>query len=71
MLWLLVVPALLLVLWAWRLVRRRVFARQLRQTRTVPVRERFAPLGDLPFWLCLIVSSAVLVLALARPHGRP
>lgn len=69
MLWLLVVPALLLVLWVWRLGRRRVFARQLRQARTVPVRERFAPLGDLPFWLCLILSSAALVLALARPHG--
>ena len=25
----------------------------------VPVRERFAPLGDLPFWLCLILSSIV------------
>jgi hypothetical protein len=35
----------------------------------VPVRERFAPLGDLPFWLCLILSSIFLILALARPHG--
>ena len=69
MLWLLVVPAVLLVLWGWRLVRRRAFAHQLRLTRMVPVRERFAPLGDLPFWLCLIASSAMLILALARPHG--
>ncbi|HUR35599.1 MAG TPA: VWA domain-containing protein [Vicinamibacterales bacterium] len=69
MLWLLVVPALLLVLWAWRLIRRRVMSQQLRRGRTVPVRERFAPLGDLPFWLCLILSSVFLILALARPHG--
>ncbi|MGC4080861.1 MAG: VWA domain-containing protein [Vicinamibacterales bacterium] len=69
LLWLLVIPALLLVLWTWRLVRRRILAMQLQRARTVPVRERFAPLGDLPFWLCLILSSAVLIVALARPHG--
>ncbi len=68
-LWLLAVPALLLVLWMWRLLRRRITGRQLQRTRMVPVRERFAPLGDLPFWLCLILSSAALILALARPHG--
>jgi Ca-activated chloride channel family protein len=69
LLWLLVVPALLLVLWCWRVVRRRILSRHLRQARMVPVRERFAPMGDLPFWLCLILSSAVLIVALARPHG--
>lgn len=69
MLWLLVVPALLLVLWCWRVVRRSAGARHLQRARLVPVRERFAPLGDLPFWLCLILSSALLILALARPHG--
>jgi Ca-activated chloride channel homolog len=69
LLWLLVLPALLLVLWGWRLTRRRLLAHQLRRGRTVPVRERFAPLGDLPFWLCLILSSAMLIVALARPHG--
>src|SRR3954468_19411326 len=69
MLLLLTVPALLLVLWSWQVLRRRVLARQLQRGRTVPVRERFAPLGDLPFWLCLILSSIFLILALARPHG--
>jgi Ca-activated chloride channel family protein len=69
LLWLLVVPALLLALWVWQLGRRRVLAAHLRRGRTVPVRERFAPLGDLPFWLCLILSSIFLILALARPHG--
>lgn len=69
LLWLLLLPALLFVLWCWRLARRRVFARQLQRARLVPVRERFAPFGDLPFWLCLILSSTFLILALARPHG--
>jgi Ca-activated chloride channel family protein len=69
MLWLLVLPVLLFALWCWRLARRRVTARQLARGRTIPVRERFAPLGDLPFWLCLILSSALLIVALARPHG--
>ena len=32
-------------------------------------RERYAALGDLPFWLCLILSIGFLILALARPHG--
>lgn len=69
LLWLLVLPAGLFLLWCWRLARRRVLARHLQQARMVPVRERFAPLGDLPFWLCLILSSSVLIVALARPHG--
>ena len=69
LLWLLVVPALLLVLWTWRLVRRRIVGARLMRARTLPVRERFAPLGDLPFWLCLILSSVFLIVALARPHG--
>jgi Ca-activated chloride channel family protein len=69
LLWLLAVPALLVLLWIWALTRRRVLASRLRRGRTVPVRERFAPLGDLPFWLCLILSSVFLILALARPHG--
>jgi Ca-activated chloride channel family protein len=69
LLWLLALPALLFVVWCWRVVRRRTLASELRRARMVPVRERFAPLGDLPFWLCLILSSAVLIVALARPHG--
>jgi Ca-activated chloride channel family protein len=69
MLWLLAAPALLLVLWVLQLMRRSVLAKQLQSGRMVPVRERFAPLGDLPFWLCLILSSIFLILALARPHG--
>src|SRR5690242_21304951 len=42
---------------------------RLSRSRTLPVRERYAVLGDLPFWLCLLASSAFLIVALARPHG--
>jgi hypothetical protein len=68
-LWLLVVPALLTLLWGWRVARRRFDLKQLASRRTLPVRERYALVGDLPFWLCLIVASALLIVALARPHG--
>ena len=68
-LWLLVVPIVLLAVWTWQLMRRRFDLQQLAAERTLPVRERFAPVGDLPFWLCLIISAVLLVLALARPQG--
>lgn len=68
-LWLLVVPAILLGFWTWRLVLRRADVRHLREQRTVPVRERIAGVGDLPFWLCLVLALASLILALARPQG--
>lgn len=68
-LWLLVVPGLLLALWAWRFVSRRADTRGLRKRRLLPVRERFAIAGDLPFWLCVILAIASASVALARPHG--
>jgi hypothetical protein len=68
-LWLLAVPAALLLLWVWRLVSRRADARALRVHRVVPVRERFAIAGDLPFWLFLLPATACVIVALARPHG--
>jgi Ca-activated chloride channel family protein len=68
-LWLLVVPALLLVAWVWRLTVRRADLRRLARTRVLPVRERYAIVADLPFWLALILASALLIVALARPHG--
>jgi Ca-activated chloride channel family protein len=68
-LWLLVVPAILLAMWVWRFSKRRADNRRLLSHRTVPVRERFAIVGDLPFWLSLILATICLVLALAKPHG--
>lgn len=68
-LWLLVVPAALLVLWAWRVIRRRSDARRFRAARLVPVRERFGVAGELAFWLFAIGALALTILSLARPQG--
>jgi Ca-activated chloride channel family protein len=68
--WLLVAPATLLVVWIWQLMRRRRDARQFRQHRRLPVRERFPIFGGLMFWLCLIVASALTIVALARPTAE-
>jgi hypothetical protein len=76
-LWLLAVPAGLLVLWAFRVMRRVVDLRRLRARRVSPLRERWSLLADLPLWLCVALACAGLVLALARPRavapglGRP
>jgi hypothetical protein len=68
-LWLLIAPGLLLALWAWRFVRRRADTRALARRRTLPIRERFAFVGDFPFWLAMILATACLIVALAKPHG--
>ncbi|MEY4634664.1 MAG: hypothetical protein RJA55_462 [Acidobacteriota bacterium] len=68
-LWLLAAPAVLLVAWVVRLVRRWLDLRRLREHRSVPVRERFGLAGDLPFWLCLILATAAVIVAIARPQG--
>jgi hypothetical protein len=69
LLWLLVAPATLLVLWVWRFWRRWSDLHRLQARRSVPVRERFAIGGDLWFWLFLILSAACFAIALARPRG--
>jgi len=68
-LWLLAAPAVLLVLWFVQVIRRRSDARKYRAARLVPVRERFGALGDLGFWLALIVALSLTILALSRPQG--
>ena len=68
-LWLLVVPAALMVLWAWRVVRRRADTRKYRAARLVPVHERFAIAGDLAFWFFGIAALALTIVSLARPQG--
>ena len=67
-LWLLVGPAVLFGVWSWQFARRRRDVRNLRMQRTVPVTERFWPAGWLSFWLVVIVASAIVVVALARPQ---
>ena len=70
LLWLLTVPAVLLVLWCWRVVRRRSDARRLAAVRVLPVRERFNLAGDLTFWLAALLASALLIVAIAKPQAR-
>lgn len=69
-LWLLVVPGILMVLWAWRVLGRRADARRYVREHVVPVREQYSLFGDLAFWLCLIVATSLCIVALARPQAR-
>ena len=68
-LWLLIVPAALLLLWAWQVARRNGDRRRLLRHRQVPVRERFPLVGELLFWLCLIAALTAAVVALAQPRA--
>src|SRR5678815_2786484 len=69
-LWLLLIPAVLLVVWGWRVVRRRANVRRLAAQRIVPVRQRFGPVGDLAFWACALVAASLCIGAVARPQAR-
>jgi Ca-activated chloride channel family protein len=66
-LWLLIVPALLSGFWLRQWSVRRRDAWRLAHTRRVPVREHFPVFGDSLFTLCLIISVALVITALARP----
>src|SRR5688572_12215642 len=68
-LWLLVLPAVLLALWGWRLYGRRADIRRLRTQRVLPLRERYAFLGELTFWLCGILAASLCIVALAQPQA--
>jgi Ca-activated chloride channel family protein len=69
-LWLLLAPVALLMLWGWRVVRRRGDVRRLRTQRTLPVPQRFGPVGDLAFWACVLVAASFAIVAIARPQAR-
>ena len=69
LLWLLVVPGGLLVLWVWQLARRRRDRRRYARGRTVPVRERISLAGGLLFWFCLIIATALVIVALSQPRA--
>jgi Ca-activated chloride channel family protein len=68
-LWLLVIPALLLLLWVWRFSARRGDVQRVTMRRIQPFRTRLGVAGDMPFWLCLTLAMFPLIVALARPHG--
>jgi Ca-activated chloride channel family protein len=69
-LWLLVAPAILVVLWAWRVFGRRADVRRYRRDHVIPVREQYSLFGDLAFWLCLMLAAGLCIAALARPQAR-
>lgn len=69
-LWLLLVPAALLLVWTWRAARRRGDVRRMAARRRLPVRERPGVVGDLAFWLAVLVASALCIVAVARPQAR-
>jgi Ca-activated chloride channel family protein len=68
-LWLLAAPALFLVLWCWRVIRRRSDVKKFQAARLVPVRERFGLAGDLAFWFFAISALALTIVSLARPQA--
>jgi Ca-activated chloride channel family protein len=69
-LWLLAAPLLLLGLWVAQVARRRVDTGRYRHERVLPIREVFTPVGDLAFWIALLLAITLSVAALARPRAR-
>ena len=69
-LWMLAAPAALLVVWGWRVVRRRADVRRLAARRILPVRQHFGPIGDLAFWACVLLAASLCIAAIARPQAR-
>jgi Ca-activated chloride channel homolog len=69
-LWMLAAPGALLLLWAWRLWRRRADIRRLRAAQMLPGRAQYTLAGDLVFWWCAIAAASLCVLALAQPRVR-
>lgn len=65
---LLAIPALLLLLWLRQAWRRRGDVAALRRRRLMPVRERIPFLGELLFWLCLLLALTLTITAVARPQ---
>ena len=65
---LLAIPGVLLLLWLRQAWRRRGDVAALRHRRLMPVRERIPFLGELLFWLCLLLALALTIAAAARPQ---
>jgi Ca-activated chloride channel family protein len=70
LLWLLIVPAALIALWVWRVVRRRADVHRLKAARVLPIRERYNYAGDLAFWLTVLVAASLCIVAVAKPQAR-
>jgi Ca-activated chloride channel family protein len=70
LLWLLALPAVLLALLGWRILRRRADVGRLAARRIVPVRERLGAVGELAFWAAALVAASLCIVAAARPQAR-
>jgi Ca-activated chloride channel family protein len=70
MLWLLAVPAALTIVWLCQAALRLAQLRRMGRRRLLPVSERFRTVGDLPSWLAIVLASAALLIATARPAAR-
>src|SRR5215467_14882375 len=68
-LWLLIAPGLLLVLWVWQVWRRRSDTERWVRERVVPISERYRFIGELAFWISVIVASSLCIAGLARPEA--
>jgi hypothetical protein len=68
LLWLLLIPGVLTLLWLGQVWRRRVDVGRCLSERTTPVHERYGFAGPLLFWLFLIGALASCIVALARPE---
>ena len=68
-LWVLIVPCALLMIWIWQVTRRWRDSRRFRERRKLPVGEHFSVFGGLLFWFFLILSNAMIIVALARPQA--
>jgi Ca-activated chloride channel family protein len=66
---LLAIPGALLLVWLWQVWRRRADVAALRKRRTLPVRERLPFVGELLFWLCLLLATGLTMAAVARPQS--
>jgi Ca-activated chloride channel homolog len=66
-LWLLLAPAVLMGLWMWKLVRYAHDRTAFRRHRRLPTREPLTLFGGLVFWFCLILATALTLVALSRP----
>ena len=69
LLWLLVLPVFLMILWFTLAIRRLLEVRAYRAERVVPLREKPPLVGTLGFWLFLILACACIIVAVARPQA--
>ena len=69
-LWLLMAPAALFLVWMCQVWRRRADATRYGRQRVVPMPERYTVIGDLAFWLCLLLATSLCIVAMARPRAR-